>query len=78
MFLFINLLCLVIIIGMIIDRNLILKSSICYELLFFNISINILFYPHNIYEIIIILLILWNSIFEAVLGLSTIILIIIN
>lgn len=46
-----------------------------YELIFFSISFNILVYSIQIYEIIIILLILFNSIFEAVLGLSIIIIV---
>ena len=60
--------------GMITDRNLLSKFLICYELVFFSIAVNTLLRSCNNYELIIILLVLFNSVFEAVLGLGILIL----
>jgi NADH:ubiquinone oxidoreductase subunit 3 (subunit A) len=58
------------IISMVIDRNLLLKFFICYELFWYAISVNLLCCTCDNYSIVIILLLLWNSTFEAVLGLT--------
>ena len=58
------------IIGMIIDRNLLLKFIICYELFLLVFLLNMLFSSINVFINFIILLVLFNSVFESILGLS--------
>ena len=62
--------------GMITDRNLLSKFPVCYELVFFSIAVNTLLRLCSDFESIIILLVLFNSVFEALLGLSILVLII--
>ena len=70
MFYLIGLLFVFSIIGMIIDRNLLLKFIICYELFLLVFLLNMLFSSINVFIFIIILLVLFNSVFESILGLS--------
>jgi hypothetical protein len=57
-------------IGMMIDRKLLLKFFLCYELFFFILSVIMLGCSCEINVMIIVLFLLWNSTFEVVLGLS--------
>ena len=57
-------------IGMIIDRNIVIKFFLCYETFVFTISIIMIICSCEINELILILFLLWNSTFEVVLGLS--------
>ena len=57
-------------IGMILKRNSIIKFFICYELFFVSVSVIMLIFTWDIYERLIILLLLWNTTFELALSLS--------
>jgi hypothetical protein len=57
-------------IGMMIDRKLLLKFFLCYELFFFILSVIMLGSSCEINVMIILLFLLWNSTSEVVLGLS--------
>ena len=56
--------------GMVFERNMLLKFFICYETFLFTLSVIIIISSIDINEMLIILLLLWNSTFEAVLALS--------
>ena len=64
------------VIGMNIHRNLLLKLFLCYESFIFIISVIILIWSTIINGIFILLYLLWNSIFEVILGLTILFLII--
>lgn len=57
-------------IGMIIDRFILLKFFLCYEILFFTISVIMLMYSVDINVMILVFYLLSNSTFEVILGLS--------
>ena len=56
------------IIGMVIDRNLLLKFIVCYESFLLVFLLKILLSSTNVFTLIIVLLVLFNSVFESVLG----------
>ena len=58
------------VIGMILNRNLLLKFFLCFESFFFIMSIIIIIWSCSSNGIIIILYLLWNSTFEVILGLT--------
>jgi len=55
---------------MIIDRYILLKFFLCYELFFFILSVIMLIYSIDINVMILIFYLLLNSTFEIILGLS--------
>ncbi len=57
-------------IGMIIDRFILLKFFLCYEIFFFTISVIMLIYSVDINVMILVFYLLSNSTFEVILGLS--------
>ena len=61
-------------IGMIVDRYILLKFFLCYELFFFTLSVIMLIYSIDINVLIIVFYLLGNSTFELILGLSILIL----
>ena len=58
------------VIGMILNRNLLLKFFLCFESFFFIMSTIIIIWSCSSNGIIIILYLLWNSTFEVILGLT--------
>ena len=58
------------VIGMILNRNLLLKFFLCFESFFSIMSIIIIIRSCSSNGIIIILYLLWNSTFEVILGLT--------
>ena len=58
------------VIGMILNRNLLLKFFLCFESFFFIMSVIIMIWSCKCNGIIIILYLLWNSTFEIILGLT--------
>ena len=62
-------------IGLIIDRQMLLKFFLCYETFFFTIAAIMLIYTVDINAIIIVFYLLSNSTFELILGLSIILII---
>jgi len=65
-----NLVLLVSINGMVLERNMLSKFFVCYETFFFTLSVIMLLSSVDIDEMLIILLLLRNPTFEAVLALS--------
>ena len=66
----INLILIFCINGMVLERHMLIKFFICYELFIFNLSSIILISSVDINSLLIILFLLWSSTFEAVLALS--------
>ena len=60
-----------ILVGLIINRVLLIKYFICYEIVLFTISIILINYSHCINELVLVLYIIWNSIFELIFGLNS-------
>lgn len=58
-------------IGSIIDRVHLFKFFLCYELLFIIISIILVLHSYTIECCILVLFLIWNSVFEIILGFNS-------
>ena len=57
---------------MIIDRVILIKYFICYELFFIICIYLLLYYSNNVILLIIIFILIWNSVFELILALNAV------
>ena len=61
-------------IGIIIDRHMLLKFFLCYETLFFTVAVVLLAYSGDVNAVVLVFYLLFCSTFEVIIGLSILLL----
>jgi len=57
-------------IGIVIDRHMLLKFFLCYETLFFTVAVVLLAYSGDVNAVVLVFYLLFCSTFEVIIGLS--------